>query len=132
MADEFDKIKVDEPKVDTTNDQIKNEVYTDDEKCEMKTEMISVEVNSNNEKVISINELEQKGDIPIQEKTFKGKQVKEIYKFNNSLVLSDLFVGISRSLRNPTYLFMTLGVCLDCYALPFYSFLPKYIEVSLK
>lgn len=44
----------------------------------------------------------------------------------------ELFLTVDRLLKNPTFTIISIGVCFDCFVLPFYSFLPKYVEVHFK
>lgn len=55
-----------------------------------------------------------------------------IFKRNENLIceLPELFLTVDRLLKNPTFTIISIGVCFDCFVLPFYSFLPKYVEVK--
>ncbi|ESO02094.1 hypothetical protein HELRODRAFT_161325 [Helobdella robusta] len=62
--------------------------------------------------------------------------IKEKSKFNENVVnntkLKNFCLAFSRLMSNPIFFLMTVGSCFDTYSLPFYNYLPKYVEVHFQ
>ncbi|ESO01965.1 hypothetical protein HELRODRAFT_161175 [Helobdella robusta] len=65
----------------------------------------------------------------LDDKFSSAKTASKVYHGKN---LENFGLALGRLLRNPIYMLTTLGICFDCFIIPFYNYLPKYVEVHFK